>query len=179
MTAQFQDGASVADSHRSRCEQLGPQGREWLDGARDLAPPLVQHQRRRRLLSLPPLLERRPVDAVRRRSRATSARCRPAKSSSARSSSCRPSARQLIADYRELLDTDEERAAYDQMIALAHRVFPYVEGHKFYCEHWYTNLFFNKIREFGALLAQHGFFADAKTMSSTSRTTSSSPRSST
>jgi pyruvate,water dikinase len=37
-------------------------------------------------------------------------------------------------------------------------VFPYVEGHKFYCEHWYTNLFFNKIREFGALLAEHGFF---------------------
>ena len=69
---------------------------------------------------------------------------------------------QLIADYRELLETDEERTAYDQMIALAHRVFPYVEGHKFYCEHWYTNLFFNKIREFGALLAQHGFFPDAE-----------------
>jgi pyruvate,water dikinase len=44
------------------------------------------------------------------------------------------------------------------MITLAHRVFPYVEGHKFYCEHWYTNLFFNKIREFGVLLAAHGFF---------------------
>jgi pyruvate,water dikinase len=69
---------------------------------------------------------------------------------------------QLIADYRELLNTDEERAAYDQMIGLAHRVFPYVEGHKFYCEHWYTNLFFNKIREFGALLAQRGFFPDAE-----------------
>ena len=65
---------------------------------------------------------------------------------------------QLIADYRELLNTDEERAAYDQMITLAHRVFPYVEGHKFYCEHWYTNLFFNKIREFGELLHEHGFF---------------------
>jgi pyruvate,water dikinase len=38
-------------------------------------------------------------------------------------------------------------------------VFPYVEGHKFYCEHWYTNLFFNKIREFGALLCEHGFFS--------------------
>jgi pyruvate, water dikinase len=70
--------------------------------------------------------------------------------------------RGLISDYRELLNTDEERAAYDQMITLAHRVFPYVEGHKFYCEHWYTNLFFNKIREFGALLAQHGFFGDAE-----------------
>src|SRR5258708_1797236 len=68
--------------------------------------------------------------------------------------------RELIAGYRELLSSDDERAAYDQMITLAHRVFPYVEGHKFYCEHWYTNLFFNKIREFGALLAAHGFFAN-------------------
>ncbi len=70
--------------------------------------------------------------------------------------------RQLIEDYRELLATDDDRAAYDQMITLAHRVFPYVEGHKFYCEHWYTNLFFNKIREFGALLAAHGFFPGAE-----------------
>jgi pyruvate, water dikinase len=36
--------------------------------------------------------------------------------------------RQLIAEYRELL-APEERGAYDQMISLAHRVFPYVEGH--------------------------------------------------
>jgi pyruvate, water dikinase len=70
--------------------------------------------------------------------------------------------KQLIEDYRELLNTDDDRAAYDQMIGLAHRVFPYVEGHKFYCEHWYTNLFFNKIREFGALLSSYGFFADTE-----------------
>jgi pyruvate,water dikinase len=65
---------------------------------------------------------------------------------------------ELIAAYRELLSTDADRGAFDQMIQLAHRVFPYVEGHKFYCEHWYTNLFFNKIREFGRLLAAHEFF---------------------
>jgi pyruvate,water dikinase len=70
--------------------------------------------------------------------------------------------KEIIEGYRELLNTDEDRAAYDQMIALAHRVFPYVEGHKFYCEHWYTNLFFNKIREFGVLLAAHGFFPDTE-----------------
>ncbi len=69
---------------------------------------------------------------------------------------------QLIADYRDLLATDDDRTAYDQMIGLAHRVFPYVEGHKFYCEHWYTNLFFNKIREFGALLTGAGFFANTE-----------------
>ena len=66
---------------------------------------------------------------------------------------------QLIADYRELLETDDDRAAYDQMIELAHRVFPYVEGHKFYCEHRYMYLFFNKIREFGALLAERWVFS--------------------
>lgn len=68
----------------------------------------------------------------------------------------------LIAGYRKLLGSEEERQAYDQMITLAHRVFPYVEGHKFYCEHWYTNLFFNKIREFGSLLAANQFFGNAE-----------------
>ena len=65
----------------------------------------------------------------------------------------------IIAEYRDLLNTDDDRAAFDQMIGLSHRVFPYVEDHKFYCEHWYTTLFFNKIREFGGLLARHDFFA--------------------
>jgi len=64
----------------------------------------------------------------------------------------------LIDGYRDLLSSEEERGAYDQMITLACRVFPYVEGHKFYCEHWYTNLFFNKIREYGELMAEHGLF---------------------
>lgn len=64
----------------------------------------------------------------------------------------------LIDGYRDMLGSDDERAAYDQMIELACRVFPYVEGHKFYCEHWYTNLFFNKVREFGRLLRDHGIF---------------------
>ena len=76
---------------------------------------------------------------------------------------------ELIAGYRELLGSDEERGAYDQMITLACRVFPYVEGHKFYCEHWYTNLFFNKVREFGGLLAQNGFFDDGEDVFQLSR----------
>ena len=28
-------------------------------------------------------------------------------------------------------------------------VFPYIESHKFYCEHWFTTRFFQKIRAFG------------------------------
>ena len=107
-------------------------------------------------------MERRPVDAVCQSVRHTSTGVKAGESLQRPIEKLQAERRQLIEDYRELLTTDDDRAAYDQMITLAHRVFPYVEGHKFYCEHWYTNLFFNKIREFGGLLAAHGFFPDAE-----------------
>jgi pyruvate, water dikinase len=68
----------------------------------------------------------------------------------------------IVAEYRGLLTSDDERAAFDQMLGLARVVFPYVEDHKFYCEHWFTTQFFGKIREFGELLAAHGVLAEAE-----------------
>ena len=68
----------------------------------------------------------------------------------------------IIAEYRALLTTDEDRGAFDQMLGLSHLVFPYVEDHKFYCEQWFTTAFFNKVREFGALLARNGIVKDAE-----------------
>jgi phosphohistidine swiveling domain-containing protein len=68
----------------------------------------------------------------------------------------------ITAEYRGLLSSDEERGAFDQMLGLCHLVFPFVEDHKFYCEHWFTTLWFNKLREFGALLARFGVVADAE-----------------
>jgi pyruvate,water dikinase len=68
----------------------------------------------------------------------------------------------IVAEYRGLLPSDDERAAFDQMLGLARVVFPYVEDHKFYCEHWFTTQFFAKIREFGELLAAHGVLAEAE-----------------
>jgi pyruvate,water dikinase len=62
----------------------------------------------------------------------------------------------ITGEYRELLPSAEEQAAFDQMLDLCHLVFPYVEDHKFYCEHWFISRFYNKMREFGALLARHG-----------------------
>jgi len=66
----------------------------------------------------------------------------------------------IIDEYRELLSSDEERAAFDQVLGLSHQVFPYVEDHKFFCEHWLTTRFFAKVREFGALLQRWGFLDD-------------------
>src|SRR6202047_191001 len=67
----------------------------------------------------------------------------------------------IISEYRELLRTEDERQAFDQMLGLCHLVFPFVENHKFYCEHWFTTLFFKKVREFGALLTTSGVLADS------------------
>lgn len=68
----------------------------------------------------------------------------------------------IIDEYRELLGSQDERAAFDQVLGLSHQVFPYVEDHKFFCEHWLTVRFFNKVREFGALLQRWGFLDDVE-----------------
>ncbi|HLH82572.1 MAG TPA: PEP-utilizing enzyme [Trebonia sp.] len=67
----------------------------------------------------------------------------------------------IASGYRELLATDDEKAAFDQMLGLCRLVFPFVEDHKFYCEHWFTTRFFQKIKAFGALLARQGVIAEA------------------
>src|SRR6516165_8982333 len=63
--------------------------------------------------------------------------------------------------YRGLLTTDDEKAAFDQMLGLCRLVFPFVEDHKFYCEHWFTTRFFQKVKAFGELLAARGVIAEA------------------
>jgi pyruvate,water dikinase len=67
----------------------------------------------------------------------------------------------ITEEYRSLLG-GEARAAFDERIALACTVFPYVENHNFYIDHRYLAIFWNKVREFGALLAAHGFLADGE-----------------
>ena len=40
-------------------------------------------------------------------------------------------------------------------------MFPYVENHNFYVEHWALSVFWRRIRELGGVLADAGFWADA------------------
>jgi pyruvate,water dikinase len=77
--------------------------------------------------------------------------------------------RDRLADgYRELLD-EQTRAAFDDLLALSRTVFPYVEEHKFYCDYWFLTRWWNKIREFGVLLAKHGFIDDGEDVFQLSR----------
>ena len=54
------------------------------------------------------------------------------------------------------------RQSFDGSLARARTVFPYVENHHFYIDHRYFTIFWNKVREFGALLARHGYLAEAE-----------------
>ena len=68
--------------------------------------------------------------------------------------------RDRITDEHRAFLPEEIRAAFDEQLALARTVFPHIENHNFYIDHWYHTVFWNKVREFGALLTRHGFLAD-------------------
>jgi len=65
----------------------------------------------------------------------------------------------IVSEYTELLGTDEDRAAFEQKLGLARVVFPYVENHNFYVEHWSHSVLWRKMRQLGAVLAKEGFLA--------------------
>ena len=47
----------------------------------------------------------------------------------------------ITSEYRALLPDDDARAAFDEKLGLSRLVFPYVENHNFYIEHWSLSLF--------------------------------------
>ena len=96
------------------------------------------------------------------RSRGTSRRSTRARTSTGRRTGCWPSATASPTEYAQLLATPEERASFEEMLGLCRHVFPHAEGHKFFIEHWGTSLFFNKMREIGAVMAENGFFESAE-----------------
>jgi pyruvate,water dikinase len=67
----------------------------------------------------------------------------------------------LTREYRDLLQTDEDRATFDQNIGLARTVATYIEDHNFYVEHWYHTVFWNKMREFGDRFVEGSFIDES------------------
>jgi phosphohistidine swiveling domain-containing protein len=74
----------------------------------------------------------------------------------------------LAEEYGALLD-EGARKSFDELLGLSRMVFPYVEEHKFLCDYWFLTRWWNKVREFGALLASHGFLEDAEDVFQLSR----------
>ncbi len=70
--------------------------------------------------------------------------------------------KKLITEYRSLLKTDEDKQTFDQLHGTSELVFPYVENHMFYVEHWFHSVFWNKMRNVGSILAEHNFLKDTE-----------------
>ena len=66
----------------------------------------------------------------------------------------------LAAEYRALLTSDEDRAGFDQNVELARTVAPLIENHNFYIEHRHHTYFWNKMREIGDRMVEHGLLDD-------------------
>lgn len=69
----------------------------------------------------------------------------------------------LANEYMALLDGDDLKA-FQEQLGLARTVFPYIEDHNFYVEHWHHAVFWNKMREFGQIFVDNHFFDDVDDM---------------
>lgn len=69
----------------------------------------------------------------------------------------------IAAEYREMMD-EEAQAVFDGKLGLSRTVFPYVEDHNFYIEHWSLGIFWRKMRELSRMLVNLGFWKDEDDM---------------
>lgn len=63
----------------------------------------------------------------------------------------------ITAEYQEMMNP-EAVEAFQGKLGLARVVFPYVENHNFYIEHWSMSVFWRKMRELSKLLMEEGFW---------------------
>lgn len=66
---------------------------------------------------------------------------------------------EIAGEYRALL-APEEAAAFDEALALSRNVFPYIEEHNIYVEHWTHSVFWEKVRDLAKVFVQAGFFKE-------------------
>jgi pyruvate, water dikinase len=64
---------------------------------------------------------------------------------------------ELATEYQDLLEGESE-SQFTQLLDLSRTVFPFIEDHNFYVEHWMHTVFWNKIRDLGSLLVERGQF---------------------
>ena len=70
---------------------------------------------------------------------------------------------EIVGEYRALLN-EAEAKQFDELLGLARTVFPYIEEHNIYVEHWAHNVFWQKARELAGFLVEAGFLEQADDM---------------
>ncbi|WP_028266896.1 PEP-utilizing enzyme [Arthrobacter sp. MA-N2] len=70
---------------------------------------------------------------------------------------------EIVDEYRALLTGDEARQ-FDELLGLARKVFPYIEEHNIYVEHWSHKVFWEKAWDLARFLVDAGFLETAGDM---------------
>ena len=63
----------------------------------------------------------------------------------------------IVGEYSEILSGDV-LATFEGKLGLARTVYPYVEDHNFYIEHWTMGVFWRKVRQLSRVLHGYGFW---------------------
>lgn len=66
---------------------------------------------------------------------------------------------EIASEYRSLLSGDEAKK-FDEALALSRAVFPYIEEHNIYVEHWSHSVFWEKVRDLAHVFVEAGFFQE-------------------
>ena len=69
----------------------------------------------------------------------------------------------IVGEYSELLE-GEALETFNGKLGLARTVYPYVEDHNFYIEHWTMGVFWRKVRQLSRLLHGYGFWENPDDM---------------
>jgi pyruvate,water dikinase len=63
---------------------------------------------------------------------------------------------EIVAEYRKMIQSDDDRKAFDDAYNTIRTIYRYAEDHLFWVEHWFHTIWYAKIREIGKLLVNSG-----------------------
>jgi len=66
----------------------------------------------------------------------------------------------ITEEYRNMIEDEDVRRQFDELVGLARKVFPFAEDHGFYIEHWFHTVWFDKLRDIGRLLKNYDFIRE-------------------
>ena len=67
---------------------------------------------------------------------------------------------ELANQYKSLLKDPADVKTFEENLQLARTVFPYVEDHNFYIEHWGHTIWYKKVRNIAEILVNHGIIKE-------------------
>lgn len=67
----------------------------------------------------------------------------------------------LVAEYSKLITSEEDRTTFFNAYNDCRTIYKYAEDHLFWVEHWFHTIWFDKMREIGAVIAKFGAIREA------------------